>query len=118
MANRKEYNKCIIPYISGSKPKEQRKLDFCVGAKVCSGKAKDRAEAERLCSLPKEPKPVKARRSKDGAKSCEKEVLDLSQCMLDYFEEKGIYRQVLNINSVGVAMVNAMMECKRCQNPQ
>ena len=54
--DRTEYNKCIRPYITGSKPKEQRKLDFCIGAKICSGRAKDRAEAERLCLLPKEPK--------------------------------------------------------------
>lgn len=56
MATRKEYNACIRPYITGSKPKEQRKLDFCVGAKICSGKASSKEEAIQLCSLPKEPK--------------------------------------------------------------
>jgi hypothetical protein len=50
MASRAEYNKCIRPYITGSKPKEQRKLDFCVGAKICSGKAETREQAEGLCS--------------------------------------------------------------------
>ena len=114
MANREEYNKCMIPYITGSKPQEQRKLDFCVGAKICS-KGVSREEAERLCRLPKEPKPAKTSQKRDGGKSCEKEVMELSQCMLDYFEANDIYKQVLNINSVGVAMVNAMMECKKCQ---
>lgn len=65
--NRTEYNKCMIPYISGSKPKEQRKSDFCIGAKMCSGRANTREEASRLCAEaaanPKPPKVKKTRRS-------------------------------------------------------
>jgi hypothetical protein len=53
MASRAEYNKCIRPYITGSKPKEQRKVDFCIGAKICSGKAANRDQAVALCSKPK-----------------------------------------------------------------
>jgi hypothetical protein len=59
VATRKEYNACMRPYITGSKPKEQRKLDFCVGAKICSGKAPSREDAIQLCSLPKESKTLK-----------------------------------------------------------
>lgn len=113
MGNRQEYNKCMIPYMRDGG--EDRKLRFCLGAKLCSGKAKDEEEAKYLCSLPKEPKPAKASGKRDGTKSCEKEALDLAQCMLDYFDENGIYNQVLNINSVGVAMTNALLECKKCQ---
>lgn len=60
MATRTEYNQCMRPYITGSgKSKEQRKLDFCVGAKICSGKSSSREEAVQLCSLPKESKTSK-----------------------------------------------------------
>jgi len=113
MGNREQYNKCMVPYMKGGG--DDRKLRFCIGAKLCSGKSKTEEEAKALCSLPKEPKPAKTRKSGGGAKSCEKEVTELAQCMLDYFEENGIYQQVLNINSVGVAMTNALLECKRCQ---
>ena len=58
--NREEYNACMKPYMSGSKSKEQRQRDFCVGAKVCSGKAKTEDEAIAICSTPKLPKWAKA----------------------------------------------------------
>jgi len=38
------------PFITGSKPKEERKRDFCVGAKICSGKAQTHEEALQLCA--------------------------------------------------------------------
>lgn len=50
MAGRAEYNTCMRPYMTGSKTKEQRKSDFCVGAKICSGKAQTREQAAQLCS--------------------------------------------------------------------
>jgi len=56
MGNREKYNQCMRPFITGSKPKEQRKQDFCIGAKICSGKAKNTDEAQRICSQPKPPK--------------------------------------------------------------
>jgi G3E family GTPase len=40
------------PYITGSKPKEERKRAFCIGAKRCSGKAATDEEAAQLCSNP------------------------------------------------------------------
>lgn len=58
MANREEYNICMRPYMTGSKPKEQRKLDFCVGAKICSSRAETREEAETLCGQPKAQQPT------------------------------------------------------------
>ena len=39
------------PYMVGSKPKEQRKRDFCRGAKICSGKVSTEAEADSLCAV-------------------------------------------------------------------
>lgn len=59
MPTREEYNACMRPYITGKKPKEQRKLDFCVGAKLCSSKSKTKEEAERLCRQPKPPREPK-----------------------------------------------------------
>lgn len=60
MATREEYNQCMRPHITGTgKTKEQRKLDFCIGAKICSGKAKTEEEAKKVCLLPKEPKETK-----------------------------------------------------------
>jgi transcription elongation factor Elf1 len=70
MSKREEYNACMRPYITGSKSKEQRKLDFCIGAKVCSGKAKDREEAEKICLLPKV-KPVKQEQDEEPCLECE-----------------------------------------------
>ena len=112
MGSREAYNSCMKPHISGKH--EDRKMDFCIGAKICSGKAKDEDEARRLCLLPKEAKEAKGKKGKKSPKTCEKEVFETGQCMLDYFTANDIYKQVLNINSVGVAIVNALLECQ-CQ---
>lgn len=50
MANRTEYNNCMRPFITGSKPKEERRQAFCIGAKICSHKAQTEEEALHLCS--------------------------------------------------------------------
>lgn len=56
-ATREEYNTCMRPYITGKgKTREQRKLDFCIGAKVCSGKAQTDEEAKVICDVPRIPK--------------------------------------------------------------
>jgi len=61
MATREQYNTCMKPYISGQH--EDRKLDFCIGAKMCAGKASTEEEARQICLLPKEPKAPRTRRS-------------------------------------------------------
>ncbi|MFH1031111.1 MAG: hypothetical protein V1767_00870 [Chloroflexota bacterium] len=54
--SRTEYNECMRPYISGTH--DDRKLSFCAGAKICTGKADTVEEAELICrSQP--PKPAK-----------------------------------------------------------
>ncbi len=51
MPTREEYNACMRPFITGSgKSKEERKRGFCVGAKICSGKAQTEEEATQLCA--------------------------------------------------------------------
>jgi len=55
--DRAAYNSCMSPYIKGKeKTKEERRADFCIGAKVCSGKAKSPEEAKVLCNQPRLPK--------------------------------------------------------------
>lgn len=56
--DRSAYNKCMIPWMKGGGP--DRKLRFCIGAKICSSKSKTEAEAREVCLLPKEPKPLKS----------------------------------------------------------
>lgn len=71
MATREEYNQCIKPHITGTgKTKEQRKLDFCIGAKLCSGKAKTEKEARAICDVPRLPKWAKQILPKEEPISC------------------------------------------------
>lgn len=105
---REEYNACISKGLKGKTfGKEERKLEFCVVAKLCSSKIKDREEAERICSLPKEPKPLKASK-KQKPQSCEKEVAKVAHCMVDKID----MNLASNINSIETAIINAMVECQ------
>lgn len=109
--DRKQYNQCMVKFISGSKPKEQRRLDFCIGAKVCS-KGISEAEARQICSQPKPPKPVNGRRTRNP-ESCEKNARKVAECVVGHLQNNSIYRDyALNINSVGVAVTNVLMECQ------
>ena len=47
--SRELYNACMIPWIKG-KDGLERRLSFCVGAKICSGKAKTEEEAKQICT--------------------------------------------------------------------
>jgi len=69
MATREEYNGCMRPFITGKgKSKEERKQSFCIGAKLCSGKAENEDQAAELCAktvpkwakraMPKEEEPI------------------------------------------------------------
>ena len=103
--DRAEYNRCMAPHMRGQKSKEQRQMDTCIGAKLCTSKAKTPEEAKGICSLPRPPKPQKAKRS---PQTCKKEVLGLAHCMTERIDMK----QASNINSIEVAIVNAMLRCK------
>ena len=76
--NRTEYNACMAPHMTGSKTKEERKTDMCIGAKLCSGKAETKEEAERICLLPKEPKPEKERKGR----SRKIDTVTLAKCII------------------------------------
>lgn len=108
--DRAKYNSCVATGLRGKKLNaEQRRLEFCIVAKLCSGKAKDREEAKLVCSQPKEPKPAKASRTKKP-QTCEKEALQLARCVADRID----MNLASNINSIETALVNAIIEC-RCQ---
>ncbi len=46
---REEYNACMTPWIKGKEGMDRR-MSFCAGAKLCSGKAKTLEEATKICS--------------------------------------------------------------------
>ncbi len=81
--DRAEYNSCMSKFIKGSGiDKEERKLRFCVGAKICSKKASNEQEAIELCNLPKpvkEPKPTKRR---GGKANCEADMSKVATCLV------------------------------------
>jgi hypothetical protein len=93
--------------MKGKMPVEERRLKFCIGSKLCSGKAKTEAEARKLCSLPRPPKTAAPRRSKKPV-SCEQENLKLTECMVDNIDMD----QVSNINSLPAALMNSLMRCR------
>jgi len=102
--DRASYNRCMSPYMKGSKPKEQRQLDFCIGSKVCSQKARNEEEARQICLLPKEPKPVKTKRGNE--RNCGREVTELAHCVA------GKIDMDLAGKSMENAIRGAMMECR------
>ncbi len=77
MAGREAYTSCMIPFMKGGGP--DRKLRFCTGAKICSGKAASEEEARQIClsQPPKEPKKRKSRKTAD----CSKEMAVISACL-------------------------------------
>ena len=67
--DREEYNTCMKPYMQGQKTKQQRQFDMCIGAKICTGKAPNKEEAEKICNQPKLPKWAKQALPEDMAKA-------------------------------------------------
>ena len=70
--NRATYNQCVADALQGKKfTKEERKREFCIAAKSCSGKASSRSEADQMCEVsatkPKEPRARKRRPSSGGS---------------------------------------------------
>ncbi len=86
MGNREAYNTCMIPHISGHH--EDRKGDFCVGAKICSGKAADEPTARKLCAeAAANPKPPKEKRARGKGKI---DIAALATCVVGALEGKEI----------------------------
>lgn len=82
--DRAQYNICMAPHISGQHA--DRKLDFCVGAKLCSGKIASLPEAEKICreQPPKEPK---LRKGRGLGKTCAPQSLDaITNCLTTHIQ--------------------------------
>lgn len=108
--SQKDYRACMAKGMQGKTlTKEERKLEFCTLAKLCSKKTSSREEAQRMCSLPKPPKTTKergVRRRKE--ETCETRVIALSRCIAENIDMD----QVSNVNSIEMALANALMKCE------
>jgi hypothetical protein len=113
--DRVKYNSCIAAGLRGKKMETaERRMEFCIISKTCSGKAKDREEAKAICSQPKPYKEYKVRRAR-GGESCENNAGKIAECVVSKLEGNDVYKnQATNINTVGVAVANALLECQ-CQ---
>jgi glutaredoxin len=62
--DRAAYNQCVSEALAGKKfTGPERKREFCIAAKQCSGKASSRSEANEMCELSaSQPKERKSRR--------------------------------------------------------
>jgi len=110
--DRAKFNACIAQGMRGKQlTKEERAKEFCITAKMCSGKAKSRDDAIRICSMPKPPKPIGFEKRSKKPFDCEKDSFKLAHCIV----EKIDMDQARNINSIEMAIANAMMQC-RCPN--
>lgn len=103
--NRAEYNQCMKPHMTGSKTKEQRQKDMCVGAKLCSGKADNVKEAERLCAeAALNPKPPKEKKTR---KVCTlRDLESIAVCVAENIELSS-----LTSENMGEIFANALKKC-------
>lgn len=98
--NREEYNACVAKGMTGKKlTGDERKLEFCVVAKTCSGKAGSRDEAVRMCNEPKPEKEKKPKRSRDTVLNPKK----VAVCVLKNLDPDRIPNEL--------DMMNALSEC-------
>jgi hypothetical protein len=71
------------------KTREERQQSMCIGAKLCTGKAKDREEAEKICAeAATHPKPT----VKTGTRSrkCKIDVPTMAACVIEGMAGKEI----------------------------
>lgn len=77
MADRSKYNTCMKPFISGKKTRQERTEAFCIGAKVCSGKAQNESIAKKLClEARSQPRPPKLRKKTARQRQQEQDACD------------------------------------------
>jgi hypothetical protein len=83
--NQVQYRTCMKPFIAGTgKTREERQINFCVGAKMCTGKARSEEEARKIClaAPPKPPKTPGARRAR-GKQGCLTQMDELAKCLME-----------------------------------
>lgn len=77
--DREAYNVCMKPHMSGKgKSKQERRQAMCIGAKLCTGKAKNEQEAAIMCAAPKMPKWAKGAEPVEST-SCDERVKMLTE---------------------------------------
>ena len=114
MSTREEYNSCIKKFISGTgKTPEQRRLSFCIGAKICSHKAKTEEEAKKICLLPKPDKPDKSEDSEKKTRKSHKKN-DCTPCI-----GKDIIKALYDGDSdlMDSLMEGPLKDIKKCTEP-
>ena len=129
--DKKKYNNCMKPYITGTglKP-EERKLRFCIGAKVCSGKANTEEDARLICLQPKpakekaeEPKvaamaeelgiPKPKKMTKSDKIVCRQEMVALTECVREGLKEELSKRFGMQVaDDVVNIMSGELIKCK------
>ncbi len=79
--DRAKFNECMKPHMTGGGP--DRKLRFCTGAKLCSGKSKSEEEAKAICiEAAKNPKPHNPGKSKRARVACTlKDLGNIAACI-------------------------------------
>ena len=106
--DRQAYNKCMSPFITGKGiSQEERKLRFCVGAKLCSGKSKNEKEAIELCNLPKPEKEPKATKRRGGKANCEADMSKVAACLVGK----------ITANSTADDIIKILVKCHCGKNP-
>ena len=99
MGTREEYTACMKPHMTGGGP--DRKERFCVGAKLCSGKAKTKEEATRLCAeAAANPKPAAVGGKK--SRKCKIVAPDMAACIIE------------NLGESEVSLVNLTTAVSKC----
>ncbi len=100
-----EYRSCMAAGLK-NKPglsKEERQREFCVQSQICSGKAKDQAEATTFCAeSARNPKPLKSKKGLLG-KDCQTKVKTLATCVLEKIDLKS--------ENLGEALRGAISSC-------
>ena len=106
MPDRTAYNNCMKPYMTGGG--EDRKLRFCSGAKVCSGKSKTEAEARQICLAqpPKLPRERKTRGQRSPGLNCGQQMATLAGCAA-----KEINTTTLTTENFALTLAEALQKC-------
>ncbi len=98
-----DYTECMKPWMSGGGA--DRKLRFCTGAKLCSGKADNEAAAKQLCLS----EPPKKQATSAGGKApgpCATNMATLAACAIRKIDWDAITQETFEEH-----LVKVLQEC-------
>ena len=107
--DRIEYTECMKPHMSGEgKTKEERQRAMCIGAKLCTGKASNKEEANKICESlpPKQPKQITGKKPRISG-SCASDMSTLAECATKYLLEGD---EIISTNLITL-LTNALYKC-------